>query len=735
MIDAYGTIRRISPCGSYPGNQMPRIRLTLAGAVQGTGFRPFVHHLAASLALAGWVRNTAAGVVIELEGTADALARFRARLHDEKPPAAWIAHEEATNLPPAGLEGFHIAPSGLDEPASAAILPDLATCGECLAELRDPAARRHGYAFTNCTRCGPRYTIITALPYDRPNTTMSGFAMCPACASEYADPADRRFHAQPIACPACGPHLSLSIAEAAAALRAGRILALKGIGGYQLLVDARDEQAVQKLRERKQREAKPFAVMAPSLEAARELAFVNAGEQQLLTSSAAPITLLRLKPDAKLAASAGQGSPWVGLMLPYSPLHHLLLEAFPHPVVATSGNRTGEPICVSNEEAESRLGGIADLFLHHDRPIVRPCDDPVARAGPAGVTLLRRARGYAPLPVWTGGGNRAPRVLAVGGHLKNTVALHLGPQVVLSQHIGDLDTPEARDAFEDAITSLRRLYRFTPELIACDLHPEYASTLWAHEQGLPLRAIQHHHAHAAACAAENGLTEPYLAAVWDGTGLGTDGRIWGGEFFLAENGCFRRIAHLRPFLLPGGDPAMKECERPAAGVLHALGVETRFTPLLARRLRCVETTSVGRLFDALAWISGIAPRNRYEGEAGLLLEAAALRETDEDPYPFPMRDGAADFAPLVEEFRRAPSPRRFHATLAHWIADAARLAGVRTVALSGGCFQNDLLTRMSCAALAAAGFRVALHQRVPANDGGLALGQAVLAADDRYAPE
>jgi hydrogenase maturation protein HypF len=714
---------------------MPRIRLTLAGAVQGTGFRPFVHHLATSLALAGWVRNTPAGVVIELEGPADALAAFRTRLHSEKPPAAWIAHEEATNLPPGGLEGFVIAPSGTDEHASAAILPDLATCAECLAELRDPAARRHGYAFTNCTRCGPRYTIITALPYDRPNTTMSGFAMCTACSGEYTDPTDRRFHAQPIACPACGPCLTPGIGKAAAALRAGRILALKGIGGYQLLVDARDEQAVQQLRERKQREAKPFAVMAPSLEAARALAFISGEDERLLTSAAAPITLLRLRPGAPLAASVGQGSPWVGLMLPYSPLHHLLLEAFPYPVVATSGNRTGEPICVSNEEAESRLGGIADVFLHHDRPIARPCDDSVARAGPAGVTLLRRARGYAPLPVWIGAANSAPRVLAVGGHLKNTVALHLGSQVVLSQHIGDLDTPEARDAFEATIAELQRLYRVTPELIACDLHPEYTSTLWARAQGPPVRAIQHHHAHAAACAAENGLTEPYLAAVWDGTGLGTDGRIWGGEFFLAENGRFHRIAHLRPFLLPGGDAAMKECERPAAGLLNALGVESRFTPLLTRSLQCVETTSIGRLFDALAWMSAIAPRNRYEGEAGLMMEAAALRESDERPYPFPMRDGAADFAPLVEQFRRAPSPRRFHATLAQWIVDVARLAGVRTVALSGGCFQNDLLTRMSCAALTSAGFRAALHQRVPANDGGLALGQAVLAADDRYAPE
>lgn len=727
-----------------------RIRLTLTGAVQGTGFRPFVHRLAHELHLAGWVRNTPAGVVIEAEGAA--IAEFHRRLLAECPPAAWIAHEEVTRLAPAGLQGFEIVPSAAGEAPVAAILPDLAVCPECLAEMRSPDERRFAYPFTNCTRCGPRYTIITALPYDRPHTTMQAFALCPACRAEYEDPQDRRFHAQPIACPACGPRLSIqtpvgrasartelqprpTLAAAASALTEGRILALKGIGGYQLLVDARNEAAVARLRERKHREAKPFAVMAPSLDAARALAYINEDEQKLLESSAAPIVLLRQREDAPLAAGVGQSSPWVGLMLPYSPLHHLLLEAFPHPVVATSGNRAGEPICIANEEARDRLAAIADVFLDHDRPIARPCDDSVARAAPGGVSLLRRARGYAPLPVWIGGRTAAPRVLATGGHLKNTVALHLGQQIVLSQHIGDLDTPEARDAMETAIHDLRRLYHWDPELIACDLHPDYYSTMWARRQGLPVRTIQHHHAHAAACAAENAIEEPYLGVVWDGTGLGTDGLIWGGEFFRVENGRFARISHLRPFLLPGGDAAMKEGERPAAGILHEIGESTRFTPLFRRRIQCVETTSVGRLFDALAFLSGIAPHNRYEGEAGLRLEAAALAETDERPYELPLRDGAADWAPMVEEFRGKPSPRRFHATLAAWIAGVARKSGVKTVALSGGCFQNALLTSMAVEALRGAGFRASVHQRVPANDGGLALGQAVLAADERYAPE
>jgi hydrogenase maturation protein HypF len=428
---------------------MPRIRLTLTGAVQGTGFRPFVHHLAAGMELAGWVRNTPAGVVIEVEGPS--AEEFRGRLCAGCPPAAWIAQLEVTRLPPAGLAGFMILDSENEAEPSAAILPDLATCPECLAEIHDPRARRFRYPFTNCTRCGPRFTIVKSIPYDRPGTTMQGFALCADCAAEYRDPVDRRFHAQPIACPACGPRLSEPLERASEALKSGQIVALKGIGGYQLLVDARNEGAVSRLRERKSREAKPFAVLAPDIEAARALAEISGEEAGLLESAAAPIVLLRARPDSGLAASVNQGSPWVGVMLPCSPLHHLLLDHFPHPVVATSGNRAGEPICITEVESEGRLSGIADVFLHHDRPIARPCDDSVVRAGPGGVSLLRRARGYAPLPVWIGGNGLKSCVLAVGGHLKNTVALHLGRQVVLSPHIGDLDTPEARDAFLAAV--------------------------------------------------------------------------------------------------------------------------------------------------------------------------------------------------------------------------------------------------------------------------------------------
>lgn len=739
MLHSRVEIRRFSPRRRYPEIvPVERIRLTLAGAVQGVGFRPFVHRLATSLALCGWVRNSPSGAVLEVEGVQ--IVEFQRRLLTELPPAAFIASLEETRLAPTGASTFQIEPSFQNEPNSpnepnAAVLPDLATCPDCLTEIRAPLARRHLYPFTNCTRCGPRYTIIRALPYDRPHTTLHSFPLCPACAAEYANPADRRFHAQPIACPDCGPRLSLPLETAAQALRNGQILALKGIGGYQLLADARNETAVARLRLRKRREAKPFAVMAPNLESAAEIAYISPAEARELASAAAPILLLRTRPDSPLAPSVAPGSPWTGLMLPYSPLHHLLLDLFPHPVVATSGNLAGEPIAISAGEAESRLAPVADLFLHHNRPIAHPCDDSVARLGPSGPTLLRRARGYAPLPIWIGASSSAPRILALGAHLKSAVALHLGPQIVLSPHIADLDSPEARAAFQSTIDNLLTLYRFKPETLACDLHPDYYPTLWAQSQSLPLRFIQHHHAHAAACAAENDVAEPYLAATWDGTGLGTNGQIWGGELFRVENARFERISHLRPFLLPGGDAAMTECERPAAGILHALGEPTRFTQLFNNRSHIVETTSVGRLFDALAWLSGIAPRNRYEGEAGLLLEAAALLEPDASPYELPLRDGIADWAPLVEQFRRHPSPRRFHAALAGWLLRVARAARVRTVVLSGGCFQNDLLTRLCAAALQDEGFRVALPQRVPPNDGGIALGQAVLAADSRYAPE
>ena len=706
-----------------------RLRISLAGALQGVGFRPFVHNLAGSLSLAGSVRNTSSGALIEVEGPSTAIDSFLPRLRSELPPAALILAEEISRLAPIGLRGFRIEASEPNEPKTAAILPDLATCPECLIEIASPSERRFEYPFTNCTRCGPRFSVITAIPYDRPNTTMAVFHLCLACQEEYSNPADRRFHAQPIACPVCGPQLNSAIDQAVAALTAGSILALKGIGGYQLLCDARNDAAVQRLRERKLREWKPFAVLMPSLDELRRHAEASAAEAALLSSPAAPIVLLRAIPDSTLAPSVGRGSPWLGAMLPYTPLHHLLMAAFTYPAVCTSGNLSDETIATDNDDAHSRLARVADTFLDHDRPIARPCDDSVARITAGRTTLLRRARGYAPMPVWIG--RAMPRVLALGGHLKNSIALSLGRQVVVSQHIGDLDSPESRDTFLKTIDDLCRLYDFTPDVVACDLHPDYFSSIHAGSLGRSVRRVQHHHAHAAACIAENSLEGAVLAVIWDGTGLGPDRTIWGGEIFLAEGARFTRVSHLRPFLLPGGDAAMKDCSRPASAILHALGRPSPFQQILDLRLNCVETTSVGRLFDAFAYLGGITSRNHFEGEAGLLLEAAAMRE--DSPRSIPMPDG--DWRPLAEAFIVNPSPRLLHNSLVGWVVDTVIQTGVKQVALSGGCFQNALLTALTIHRLETMGIQVAIHQRVPANDGGISLGQAVLAGMDDYDPQ
>ncbi len=725
-----------------------RLHAALGGAVQGVGFRPFVYRLAVEMGLSGWVCNSGAGLILEVQGAQEQLDRFLNRLDAEKPPAAVVLTCETAYLPPAGLSGFEIRTSDQETGKTTGVLPDVATCPACLAELRDPANRRHGYAFTNCTHCGPRYTIVEDIPYDRPRTTMRTFAMCPQCEREYTDPADRRFHAQPIACPRCGPRVwaeqqgarveQTVLARGAETILAGGIVALKGIGGFQLLVDARQADAVARLRTRKRREEKPFALMMPSLEMIRYYCQVSPAEERLLTSSAAPIVLLQPNGRPGIAANVASSSPFLGVMLPYSPLHHLLMELFPFPVVATSGNLSDEPIATDNDEARARLSGIADLFLVHDRPIARPCDDSVARVSRGRASVMRRARGYAPLPVFVG--CDLPPVLAVGGHLKNSVAIALGKQVFLSQHVGDLDTLEARHAFERAIADLCRLYRFEPKLVACDLHPDYASTRWALDSGLPVVPIQHHQAHAAACAAENGLRGPYLGVAWDGTGYGTDGTVWGGEFFLADGKKFERIAHLRPFRLPGGEAAVREGWRSAASLLaSALGPEAvperpeRWVVLqmLSRGVNAPWTTSVGRLFDAVASMTGVANESRFEGQAAMLLERQ-IHEAIDDAYPFV----GGDWAPMIEAVRRDVSSgegpsliaARFHNALVNWIAHVANQAGVPQVALSGGVFQNRYLIERTVAKLEALGFQVYTHQRVPPNDGGIALGQAVIAA-------
>ncbi len=746
-----------------------RLRITLRGAVQGVGFRPFVYRLATEMSLAGWVLNSSSGLVVEVEGASEELRRFEQRIESERPKASVISTRESEWLPLQGFTKFEIHHSESDSAKSVNVLPDLATCDDCRAELFDPANRRFQYPFTNCTNCGPRYTIVVDIPYDRPNTTMREFVLCSACREEYENPTNRRFHAQPNACPVCGPKLDGTVADTAAALLRGEIVALKGIGGFQFLVDARQPAAVARLRERKHREEKPFALMMPSLEMAYQYCEIAPLEQELLESQAAPIVLLKPKSGTDIAWNVAHCSPYLGIMLPYSPLHHLLMQQCPFPLIATSGNRSDEPIAIANEEAATRLKGIADHLLMHNRPIVRACDDSVVRLTRGRAGILRRARGYAPLGIRVP--KELPRVIAVGGHLKNTVAIAVGNDVFLSQHIGDLETLEARHAFERAIEDLCRLYSFKAEAVVCDLHPDYASTHWAEKSGLPLLRVQHHQAHVAACAAENNVEGPYLGVSWDGTGYGLDGAIWGGEFFHVEHNRFERVAHLHPFGLPGGDVAVREGWRSAASLLYELegrfpdlataarsGASTVFSAdapengmhhvspklrdvgrtdprvrmMLERGINVVPTTSVGRLFDAVASITGLAQRNRFEGQAAMLLENEIGALRTEEAYPLI----GGDWTPLIVDVLRdtregVPVSRiaaKFHNALVNWIVEVAATVGLKQIVLSGGVFQNRYLTERAASVLESHGYAVHTHQRVPPNDGGIALGQAVMSS-------
>ena len=743
------------------------------------GFRPFVFRLAGELALAGWVLNDARGVFIEVEGPRGTLERFRERIVAERPPRAIVQSVETAWLPAAGFTVFEIRHSTEAGVRTALVLPDLATCPECLAEVLDPAERRHGYPFTNCTNCGPRFTILRELPYDRPNTTMLGFILCPLCRTEYQEPRDRRFHAQPIACPSCGPVLALwdaegatlashdtALAGGARALADGRIVAVKGLGGFHFMCDARDGAAVARLRERKLRLGKPLALLVRDLEQARELCEVSDLAAEQLASVEAPILLLPRRASAPVAAEVAPDNPYLGVMLPATPLHHLLLRACGFPLVATSGNLSDEPICTNEYRAVWRLGGIADLFLVHDRPIERHVDDSVAWIAAGRMRLLRRARGFAPLPVTVK--RELPVILAVGAHLKNTVALSVGRQVFVSQHIGDLETEEAMSAFERVIADFQRLYGVRPVAIAHDLHPDYLSTRWAQAQsaagGARLVGVQHHHAHLASCLAENGEDGRALGLTWDGTGYGTDGTVWGGEFLLGDASGFERVAHLRPFRLPGGEAAIREPRRAALGLLWeahgevALAAERPeirrlfdaaelkvLARMLDRGLNCPVTSSMGRLFDAVAALVGLQPSVTFEGEAAMALEWLA-DPAERGAYPVDSLPGAAragarpplvlDWGPLLEavlEDVRRGVPRglisaRFHNGLVRAAVNVAAVVGEERVALSGGCFQNRLLTERLAAALEQAGHTVLLHAQVPPNDGGVSLGQIVVAA-------
>jgi len=660
-------------------------------------------------------------------------------------------------------------------------LPDIATCGACLEEVLEPANRRHGYPFTNCTHCGPRLSIVRALPYDRPNTTMECFPMCEACAREYADPTDRRFHAQPNACSACGPELSAWGADgaeiesgeaalhvAAEALRAGSIVAVKGLGGFHLMVDARNGPAIDRLRESKPRRDKPLALMVRDVGQASELCEVDARAASVLRSPEAPIVLLPRKPDADVAGSVAPGNPRLGVMLPYTPLHHLLLRALGFPVVATSGNLADEPICTDEREAVVRLAGIAELYLVHDRPVARHVDDSIVWITGGEPAMLRRARGYAPRPVLLE--DDVPTILAVGAHLKNAVAFGVGRQVFVSQHIGDLETPQALAAFERVIAEFLDLYEVRPVAIAHDSHPDYPSTQWvigsrpASLRDVPCIAVGHHHAHLASCLAENHERGPALGVIWDGTGYGADGTVWGGEFLVGDAAGYRRVAHLRQFSLPGGEVAIREPRRSALALLW----EAEGEQGLARRdlasvrafddagrgllARMVEkgvnsprTSSAGRLFDAVASLIGLRQQSSFEGQAAMELEWAVDPDA-EGAYAFgyfvqeeKIEGGqklVLDWHPMLVEIlddldKCVPTgtiAARFHNALADAILRVARVAGQATVALSGGCFQNRHLVEATSRRLVNAGFRVLLQRQVPANDGGIALGQVAIAA-------
>ncbi len=748
---------------------MPRLRIEVQGVVQGVGFRPTVYRLALAQGLTGSVWNHARGVTIEAQGEAANLESFVHALREEIPPPARVAKLASAEIPEqTGAPAFQILPSHEGGDIRPVVPPDLAICAACAEEMDTPGERRYRYPFTNCTYCGPRYSIIARLPYDRPHTAMKSFPLCPACAREYGDPLDRRFHAQPIACPVCGPRLSLrrpdgsgpaegeeALRDAVEVLKQGQVLALKGLGGYQLLVDATSDAALRCLRERKQREEKPFAVMFPdmaSLDAACEVSEV---ERALLVSPEAPILLLRRRPGTQVAAAVAPGNPRLGAFLPCTPLHRLLLGVVDRPLVCTSGNLSDEPMAFEDGEAFHRLGALADAFLTHDRPILRPVDDSVLRVDGDGPTLLRRARGFAPLAVPLASAEDGPSILAFGAHQKATVSmLHRG-QLIMSQHLGDLTSLEGTDLLARTVTDLLDFFQVRPERLACDLHPDYASTRLAErlsgEWNLPLIRVQHHHAHGAACAAEHGLERSVTALVWDGTGLGNDGTLWGGEALVIKGASFQRLGHLRPFPLPGGEAAVREPRRSACGLLWSLRGKgeppsslapafegpdwSLLQTMLTKELHSPMTSSIGRLFDAVAALSGLQARRGFEGQAAMALEFAA-GDRVEPPYAWAVDEGVADPSSLLEGVLADLDTgkdatciaARFHASLAELALSWAKLSGLPDVVLSGGCFQNARLTALVQARLGEAGFQVHRHRKFPPNDGSISLGQAVVAA-------
>ncbi len=754
-------------------------RISARGIVQGVGFRPFVYQLASKYNLKGWVCNTSEDVKIEVQGESKDLKRFLSELQNNAPPLAHIESVSVTYHPPAEYTSFEIRHSIVEEGKYQPVSPDIATCQACLREIFSTEDRRYHYPFTNCTNCGPRFTIIEDVPYDRPKTTMRTFIMCPDCQAEYDNPLDRRFHAQPNACPKCGPRLELldakgnhvetsdAIVTASQLLKDGKIIAIKGLGGFLLACDATTEKVVKVLRQRKRREFKPLAIMVADIEEARRHCLVSETEEKLLTSPQSPIVLLQWKPNSTVSKTIAPNLKYLGLMLPYTPLHHLLLREAGLPLVMTSGNISEEPIAKDNDEAIRRLSGIADYFLVHNRDIYARYDDSVTFVERGTPQLTRRARSYAPYPIHLN--FKAKQVLGCGAEEKNTFCLTKDNYAFISQHIGDMENLETLEHFENTLALYKKLFRIEPETIAYDLHPEYLSTKYALELGsqfshLKLVPVQHHHAHIVSCMVDNNVETPVIGVALDGTGYGSDGRIWGGEFLVADYKGFQRMGHLEYLPLPGGAAAIKKPYRTALGYLLKLLGENSLNHKLAflKQIDAVEielikrqiqtglnsplASSMGRLFDAVSALIGIRSEIDYEGQAAVELEMAAYDDCDKvsnKGYPYSMTEDDGIniirlkelLSAIVEDLYRGVSKAtissRFHNTVANMISDMCQLiaqrAGINQVALSGGVFQNRLLLRKVVPLLESAGFSMLTHKQVPCNDGGISLGQAVIA--------
>lgn len=749
-----------------------RIKIIIRGAVQGVGFRPFIYKLASGFHLTGFVSNSCFGVLIEAEGSKEILNEFIIRIEQDKPDLAQICGMEFNFLDAVGYQNFEIRESENTSVKTAFIMPDIAVCNDCLKEMFNPTNRRYLYPFINCINCGPRFSIIESLPYDRNNTSMKKFVMCGDCYEEYMNPSDRRFHAQPIACKNCGPHVELwnihgekiyekekAISKSCELIRDGKIVTLKGLGGYQLIVDARNDEAVRKLRFRKQREEKPFAVMFPSISMIQELVEVSILEKRLLLSSESPIILLKKKIEIDnilLCDSIAPDNPYLGVMLPYTPLHHLIMRKLNFPIVATSGNIAEEPMCINEVEALIKLGTIADYFLVHNRTIARHVDDSIVRIFNDRQMVLRRARGYAPFPVQIKSGTDRSKSdivkIAVGGHFKNTVALNKDENIFISQHIGDLSTSSAYDSFSESVKDLSSIYDCTAELIIHDSHPEYLSTKYALGQNVQTISVQHHLAHVASCKAENQVAGKVLGISWDGTGYGLDGNIWGSEFFLLDDNKFSHVGQFRNFTLPGGDKSAKESRRALLGILYEMYGDEIFTKwkeiignrfnekeiiilkqVLEKDFNTHRTSSAGRLFDAVSSLLGISQISKYEGQSAMKLEFVADKNESAE-YSFRILGEnifICDWQPIIEGImediaageNNSKMSAKYHNTLARVIQNLCELIGEEKVLLSGGCFQNIFLLSRTINLLNSSGFRVYTHQKVPTNDGGISLGQ------------